>query len=637
MTVQKLGHAAAPPPSADRAAAPASPRSSDADAAVPVSDRDPTRGRPDAPVTVVLFIDFDSPYSPRTVPVLAQLREKYGPEKVRIVFKSFPIERLFPASILASEAAQGVFVLGGNDGFWPFYDRLLEHPTERSRGSFLAWAKEVGVRDLARYERGLDDREWAAKVDKDLEVARRAGVDGAPVAFVNGVRESPVWFDGIGRRVDDELAATAKLLAEGTPPERMYAVRSNRNSADGKTKPERGLLRDRPRDAAQVAGTVYALPLGDAPAVGPKTALVTIVVFGDMLSGSCRELRARLDTLREEHPDDVRVVWRHVTHVYPVWRTDAEANFAIEARAEKGDDAFWAANARLCGDTRYDAPFDGLARELGLDAPRARSAVKARRHQSVIDADTEIAEDFGAKDQTLFVNGRKVVGEVVGIEEARLTFDEEVLARVLEEELNRARAKVREGVARDQLYAERMRGGAPPPIRTARVPLPATAPSVGPPGAKVVVQEFLPIPCSDMCRDNRRVFLRAMARFPGQVRLVVRPLARAFQPLQAEAAMEGFAQRGSAAFFALVDGTAMRDVSRRDLDDRARRLGVDPARWAAALDEHTHADALAAAAAAAASAGIRDHALVIGDLVTEVPSREARYQRLLERAIAAAR
>jgi len=50
----------------------------------------PVRGRADAPLTIVLFSDFQCPYCKHVEPTLKQVREKYG-DKVRLVYMDFPL------------------------------------------------------------------------------------------------------------------------------------------------------------------------------------------------------------------------------------------------------------------------------------------------------------------------------------------------------------------------------------------------------------------------------------------------------------------------------------------------------------------------------------------------------------------
>ena len=60
-------------------------------ASVPVTANDPVWGKPTAPVTIVEISDFECPFCSRVGPTMKQIKETYGPDKVRIVWKHNPL------------------------------------------------------------------------------------------------------------------------------------------------------------------------------------------------------------------------------------------------------------------------------------------------------------------------------------------------------------------------------------------------------------------------------------------------------------------------------------------------------------------------------------------------------------------
>lgn len=158
---------------------------SDEAASVPVSSKDPVWGSRTAPVTLVLFSDFECPFCTRVETTITQLKEKYGPDKLRVVWKSNPLpfhKNARPASV----AAETAFRLGGSKAFWKFHDLAFANQKALTPENFEQWAVQAGV-DKAKFKAAYDKQEYAAKVDADMAIGKTAGVTGTPASFINGV------------------------------------------------------------------------------------------------------------------------------------------------------------------------------------------------------------------------------------------------------------------------------------------------------------------------------------------------------------------------------------------------------------------------------------------------------------------
>ena len=101
----------------------------------------PFKGGDKAPVTIVEYSDFHCPFCKRVVPTLAQLESKYG-DKVKLVFRDFPIDSLHPGASKAHEAARCADEQGK---FWAYHDKLFASPPKSSPEIFKGFAKEVGL------------------------------------------------------------------------------------------------------------------------------------------------------------------------------------------------------------------------------------------------------------------------------------------------------------------------------------------------------------------------------------------------------------------------------------------------------------------------------------------------------------
>jgi protein-disulfide isomerase len=170
-------------------------------ARVPV-DGAPFTGPAAAPVTVVEFTDFHCPFCKRVLPTLTQLRSRYG-DKVKLVFRDFPIDNLHPNARQAHEAAR---CAGDQGKFWAYHDALYANAPKASPEDLKAYAQEVGL-DVASFEQCLRSGKYRAAVQKDVEEGLRLGVNTTPSFFINGRLLSGAHpLESFARVIEEELA-----------------------------------------------------------------------------------------------------------------------------------------------------------------------------------------------------------------------------------------------------------------------------------------------------------------------------------------------------------------------------------------------------------------------------------------------
>ncbi|HXH06900.1 MAG TPA: DsbA family protein [Vicinamibacterales bacterium] len=142
----------------------------------------PSRGRTDAPVTLVEFSDFQCPFCARhyreTMPLIERDYIRTG--KVRYVFRDFPIESLHPQAPRAHEAAH---CAGEQQQYWPMFDRLFGDPRRQSPADLLAHADALGL-DRDRFRQCLESGRHRATVERGVAEAVQAGARGTPTIFL---------------------------------------------------------------------------------------------------------------------------------------------------------------------------------------------------------------------------------------------------------------------------------------------------------------------------------------------------------------------------------------------------------------------------------------------------------------------
>lgn len=150
---------------------------------VPVSERDHVQGPPDAPLTLVEYGDYECPYCGAAYPIVKEAQSRLG-QRLRFVFRNFPIATSHPHAEQAAEAAEAAAAQGE---FWPMHDLLYENQKRLRDEDLVSYARQLGL-DLGRFEQELTAHVYAARVHEDFMSGVRSGVNGTPTFYVNGHR-----------------------------------------------------------------------------------------------------------------------------------------------------------------------------------------------------------------------------------------------------------------------------------------------------------------------------------------------------------------------------------------------------------------------------------------------------------------
>jgi protein-disulfide isomerase len=602
---------------------------SDEDAGIPVSSKDPMWGSRTAPVTLVLYSDYQCPYCSRVETTLADVKTKYGPEKVRVIWKHNPLpfhKEARPAHL----AAETVFRLGGSKAFWKFHELAFQNQKALTPGNFETWAEQAGV-DKAKFKASFDKQEFAAKIDADLAAGKAVGVSGTPATFVNGTLLSGAQpVEKFSAAIDEQLKAAEAAIAAGTKKDKVYAKLSNENKAKNPTPAAKPDAAQRPE---QDDKTVWKVPAGDSPLRGNKDALVTIVLFSDFQCPFCTKVEPTLEELLKTYGDKLRVLWKNnPLSFHP--RAEPAAELAMEARAQKGDKGFWEAHDLLFKNQQKLADEDllGYAKELGLDVNKVKEAISSKKYAASITADQELADDLQAGGTPhMFINGRRLAGAQ----------PVEKFKAIIDEEIKKAEALIAKGVSPKNVYEETIKDGksAPEPEKKTVSEPPPDAPWKGGEKAKVTIQIFSDFQCP-FCKRVGETLKQVETTYGDKVKLVWRhkPLPmHKDAPLASEASQEVFKQKGREAFWKYHDAlfANQQDLSRAALEKSAESVGgVDMARFKKALDSNQHKAFVDSETAAADKAGITGTpAFVINGYFISGAQPFTKFKKVIDRAL----
>ena len=167
----------------------------------------PTKGREDAPITIVEFSDFQCSscrkFWKETLPKIEA--EYINTGKVRFVYRH--LIALGPFSEAAAQAAE---CAGEQGKFWPYHDILFERAgvLAFTAARLKEYAGELGL-DRKAFDGCLASGRHKDRIRQETQVARYLGATGTPTFLVNGQRLIGAHpFETFDRILDVMLADT---------------------------------------------------------------------------------------------------------------------------------------------------------------------------------------------------------------------------------------------------------------------------------------------------------------------------------------------------------------------------------------------------------------------------------------------
>ncbi len=371
---------------------------------VRVTPGDPSIGPANAPLTLVVFSDFQCPYSKKATVFLREVLERFG-EDVRVVYKHNPLG-FHKDAVPAAEASMAAHAQGL---FWEMHDRLYNNQGRLSAQDLEAHAGAIGL-DLARFKSDMASRRWKGAVDADLELAAKLGVPGTPNIFINGrlLRGAHALGD-VEDELLEELSKGAELRRSGVEDVHGHLTR------DGK-------------EFTPLGDEINIFDVKDAPAKGgPLGAPVELVLFSDFQCPYCSRINPALDAVVQHYDGRARLVFKQ----FPLsFHEDARGAAAATLAAHR-QGKFWEMHDLLFANQKSLKidDLEGFAGKLGLDMT-AFQAVRDGGYDAQIDRDIEEGQKAGVRGTpSLFINGRKYQNPGRSADDIVKVIDKHVLAQ----------------------------------------------------------------------------------------------------------------------------------------------------------------------------------------------------------------
>ena len=148
---------------------------------VEISADDHLRGSLTASSRLLIYGDYECPYTRKALISVATVREELGDSLV-FAFRNFPLTEIHPHALHAALAAEAADTQGK---FWEMHDLLFRRQAFLEDRELVGYARLLGL-DEERFRADFEGETGLPRIEADVQSGERDGVEGTPAIFVNG-------------------------------------------------------------------------------------------------------------------------------------------------------------------------------------------------------------------------------------------------------------------------------------------------------------------------------------------------------------------------------------------------------------------------------------------------------------------
>jgi len=167
---------------------------------IPIEGR-PIYGNERAPVTLVMFADFQCPHCRAEAPEVRKIVKQYRGQ-ARLVYMHYPLGK-FPRSEAAAAAAEAAHLQGK---FWEMHDLIFDHQSALEDEDLERYASQIQGLDVDKWKADYASEAMELVVAKNKALGEALDIHATPSVFVNGRRRVPqLWGGRLESWIDDAL------------------------------------------------------------------------------------------------------------------------------------------------------------------------------------------------------------------------------------------------------------------------------------------------------------------------------------------------------------------------------------------------------------------------------------------------
>jgi protein-disulfide isomerase len=152
---------------------------------IPISEKDHVQGLAKAPLSLLLYGDYECPHSAHANSIIASLRRCFG-DSLRFVFRHFPISQIHPSALNAAMAAEAADKQGK---FWKMHDLLFENQRDLDQDVIVKCARQLNL-NMEEFANDAVSPETESRILYDVYGGASSGISSTPTIYINGFRFS---------------------------------------------------------------------------------------------------------------------------------------------------------------------------------------------------------------------------------------------------------------------------------------------------------------------------------------------------------------------------------------------------------------------------------------------------------------
>ena len=355
----------------------------------------PTRGSAKAPITLVVYEDYECPFSKRANETVKKLVEN-NPNKIRVVFKHYPLDFHSHAK-LAHKAAAAAHKQGK---FLEYRDMLYENQKNLEREDLIAYARKLKLNEK-KFVEYMDGPEALGLLQMNMDEGKNIDIKGTPNFLFNGRAFSGAQpLDAFQNVVDQELKLAEFYAKKKLTGRKLYEqiVKDNVGIDD---------------DSAPVKPSILGMPYK-----GAADAPVTIIEYSDFQCPFCKRASQTVDELLKlpEYQGKIKVVFKQLPLEFHenAHRAAEAAMFAHDKGMFAHDrDKFWQMHDIMFehSDALSEDDLLNYAEKIGLSRSELKAALDSGKFKEIVDEQAREANRLGLKGTPSFlINGEQLLG-----------------------------------------------------------------------------------------------------------------------------------------------------------------------------------------------------------------------------------